>query len=386
MNTSPDRFFSHYGNASHKPRLFFAPGRVNLIGEHTDYNSGYVFPCALNYGTYLWIRSIPEPVMRFASENFDFKIEIPLPSLQNKINHEWVNYPLGVLDQLIRLGKHPNGAELLYSGDIPNGAGLSSSASVEVVTAEAFDALWKLDLKMIDKIHISQKAENEFVGMNCGIMDQFSVAMGQKEMALFLDCGTLDYELVPLKLDEFRLVVSNTNKRRGLTDSKYNERRNECEQAVRDIKKVKQIDTLSDMTLDEFEEVQHSIPDPKIRRRAHHVISENHRVLEAIPALKNGELKKFGRLMNESHDSLKHDYEVTGPELDAMVEAARDVEGVIGSRMTGSGCGGCTVSLVAHPQTDDFVQKVRSVYLKKTGLEPSFYFPEIGQGVRELPQ
>jgi len=382
--TNPSLFFSHYGHHEAEPELFFAPGRVNLIGEHTDYNGGYVFPCALNFGTYLWIREIPEPVMRFASTNFDFKIQIPLQELAQKVNDEWINYPLGVIDQIIKRGSQPRGAELLYSGDIPNGAGLSSSASIELVTVQAIETLWNLKFSMMDKILISQTAENEFVGMNCGIMDQFAVANGQKDKALFLNCDTLDYELVPLELQDYRLIIANTKKRRGLTDSKYNERRSECNQAVQFIKKIKNINTLSGITLKEFLDLQDCISDPVIKRRAHHVISENHRVLEAIPALKAGHFKKFGKLMNESHDSLRRDYEVTGFELDTMVSEARTIDGVIGSRMTGAGFGGCTVSLVAQNQIEMFIDLVGDAYHKKTGLLPEFYLPEIGEGVRQI--
>ncbi|MCD6596874.1 MAG: galactokinase [Bacteroidales bacterium] len=378
------KFFEIYGNPEQEPRLFFAPGRVNLIGEHTDYNGGYVFPCALNYGTYLLIRETNDDFIQFASVNMDWKGTIALDELGIKKGEEWVNYPLGVIDQLKKNGIVPKGGQLLYAGDIPNGAGLSSSASIELVTSYALNKLWKGNLLVIDLVKLSQKAENEFVGMNCGIMDQFAVGMGKKDKALFLNCETLDYELVPLDTKNYRLVIVNTNKRRGLTDSKYNERRKECEIAVKYLSKEKPIQNLSELTLDEFKRRESLIPDETIRKRAKHVISENDRVLKAVPALKEGKLEEFGRLMNESHDSLRYDYEVTGYELDTLVDESRKVTGVIGSRMTGAGFGGCTVSLVEESRVDQFCEEIGESYTKITGLEPDFYLPEVGEGTREL--
>ena len=377
-------FYSVYGKPEHEPHIFFAPGRVNLIGEHTDYNGGYVFPCALNYGTYLLIREIPDKAVSLASTNMDYKADILLTDLHKKHNNEWVNYPLGVIDQMKKKGINPKGAELLYSGDIPNGAGLSSSASIEVVTAYALNELWEANIPKMDMVKLSQKAENEFVGMNCGIMDQFAVGMGQKDSALFLNCDTLDYEIVPLVLKNFKLVISNTNKRRELADSKYNERRSECEKAVDYLNKKKKIRNLSELSLDEFHELESIIPDEVIRSRARHVISENDRVLKAIPALKSGDLELFGQLMNESHDSLKNDYEVTGFELDTLAEEAQKLPGVIGSRMTGAGFGGCTVSLVDKDYVDKFINKLGETYSQKTGLKAVFYIAEVGNGVCEL--
>ena len=383
-DTLKEEFFELYGEDGKKPRLFFAPGRVNLIGEHTDYNGGYVFPCALNYGTYLMVRQTEEPEIKFASVNFDYKAFIFPEDIDKKHNGEWVEYPLGVIDQLKKMGINPSGLELMYSGDIPNGAGLSSSASIELVTAFMLNTLYEKETPMIDLIKISQKAENEFVGMNCGIMDQFAVGMGKKNSALFLNCDTLDYDLVPVKLDDYRLMIVNTNKRRGLTDSKYNERRAECEQAVEYISKNKKIRNLSELSLAEFEKLQSLIPDEIVRKRAMHVISENARVLEAIPALKSTDLKRFGELMNESHNSLRDDYDVTGIELDTLVEEAREIPGCIGSRMTGAGFGGCTVSLVHKDSIEDFIETVGKNYSDRVGLEPVFYQPEIGDGPKEI--
>lgn len=379
-----ERFYSIYNNQNSKPDIYFAPGRVNLIGEHTDYNGGYVFPCALSYGTYLLIRHTDEDVIRLSSTNMDYSANISIADVNQKHGSEWVNYPLGVIDQLMKLGAKPTGAELLFSGNIPNGAGLSSSASIELVTAYALNNLWNLKISKIDLIKISQKAENEFVGMNCGIMDQFAVGMGQESSALFLNCDTLDYEIIPLVLNNYKIVISNTNKRRELADSKYNERRSECEKAVEFLNEKKKIRNLSELSLDEFNLYESFIPNKVIRSRAKHVISENDRVLKAIPALKSGDLKLFGQLMNASHDSLKNDYEVTGIELDTLAEEAQKLPGVIGSRMTGAGFGGCTVSLVDKDQVENFINDLGIVYGQKTGLQADFYVADIGNGVCQL--
>ncbi len=379
-----ERFFSLYGERGKTPAVYFAPGRVNLIGEHTDYNGGYVFPCALNFGTYLVIRPNDEGVVRFASTNFDFRTEVPLDRLSEKVDDQWVNYPLGVINEMIDQGMEPAGFDMLFSGDIPNGAGLSSSASIEMVTADALNDLTGTSLSRLDLVKISQRAENEFVGMNCGIMDQFAVGMGKANHAVFLNCDTLDYELVPLKLKDHRLVITNTNKQRKLTDSKYNERRAECEKAVEYIRREKPIRNLGELSLAEFERLQHLIPDETVRRRAYHVISEDARVLEAIHALKKGDLKRFGELMYESHASLRDNYEVTGIELDTLVDEARQIEGVLGARMTGAGFGGCTVSLVEKDRTDAFIEQLDKAYNAKTGLKADFYVAEVGDGAKRI--
>ena len=379
-----ETFFSLYGTSAGNPAVYFAPGRVNLIGEHTDYNGGYVFPCALNYGTYLLIRKNDEDILRFASTNFDFRTEIPLSRLSEKVDDQWVNYPLGVMNELADQGMKPVGADMLFSGDIPNGAGLSSSASVEMVTAFALNEMTEVALSRLDLVKISQRAENEFVGMNCGIMDQFAVGMGKENHAVFLNCDTLEYDLVPLTLQEYRLVITNTNKKRKLTDSKYNERRAECEKAVAYINRKRSIRNLGELSLAEFEQLQHLIPDETIRRRAYHVVSEDARVIEAVHTLKKGDLKRFGELMYESHASLRDNYEVTGIELDTLVEEASRIPGVIGSRMTGAGFGGCTVSLVEKEKTDLFIEKLDQAYTARTGLKADFYVAEVGDGVKKL--
>jgi len=365
-------------------QFYFSPGRVNLIGEHTDYNGGYVFPCALSFGTYLAIRKIDEPVIRMATTNFDFRAEIPVGPAYEKIADEWVNYPLGVISELTKRGVKISGLEMLYSGNIPNKSGLSSSASIELVTAVALNELLNLGISRIDLVKIGRAAENNFVGVNCGIMDQFAVGMGKKDHAIFLKCDTLDYELVPIKLDGYKLVIANTNKPRGLADSKYNERVAECQTAVKMLSAGKPISLLAEMNLSDFAKNEHFITDEVIKRRARHVISENDRTFEAVEVLKAGDLIRFGQLMNDSHDSLRDDYEVTGIELDTLVAESRKIPGVIGSRMTGAGFGGCTVSLVKDESIDQMIAEVGKNYLLKTGLKAEFYVAEIGNGAQRI--
>ena len=377
-------FIERFGSSENQTFSFFAPGRVNLIGEHTDYNGGYVFPCAINFGTYLIIRKNNSNQLRFASKNFDYSTEINISDRYQKINDQWINYPLGVIDEMAADGHNVTGLDLLYFGNIPNGAGLSSSASIETVTAFALNELFGMKYDLWELIKLSQKAENEFIGVNCGIMDQFAVTMGKENHALFLNCATLDYEAIPLIMDGHKLIISNTNSRRGLTDSKYNERRSECEAAVEMLNEKKQIENLSALNYAEFMSMKELVSDPIVFRRAKHVISENNRVLNAIEALKNNELVKFGELMNQSHDSLRDDYEVTGTELDTLVEEARKLEGVLGSRMTGAGFGGCTVSLIKEEIIEDFKIKVGKAYFDRTGLVPEFYVAAVGDGIKEV--
>ncbi|TSA35248.1 MAG: galactokinase [Porphyromonadaceae bacterium] len=364
--------------------FYFSPGRVNLIGEHTDYNGGYVFPCALSFGTYLAVRKIDEPVIRMATTNFDFKAEIPVSPAYQKIGEEWVNYPLGIISELTRRGIKIPGLEMLFSGNIPNKSGLSSSASIELVTAVALNDLLNLGISRIELVKIGRAAENNFVGVNCGIMDQFAVGMGKKDHAICLKCDTLDYELVPIKLEGYKLVIANTNKSRGLADSKYNERVAECQTAVRMLSAGKPISLLAEMNLGDFSVYEHLITDEVIKRRARHVISENDRTFEAVEVLKAGDLIRFGQLMNASHDSLRDDYEVTGIELDTLVAESRKIPGVIGSRMTGAGFGGCTVSLVKNESINRMIREVGENYLAKTGLKADFYVAEIGNGAQKI--
>jgi len=379
-----EKFFEKYGNRNEKPVLFFSPGRVNLIGEHTDYNGGYVFPCALNYGTYLLVRRIKGNKIRFSTLNFNSDEEAEIDGLFVNTGKNWINYPLGIINEFLRRDVKLEGLELLYFGDVPNGAGLSSSASIEMVTAVALNELFNTGFSTLELVKLSQRAENEFVGMNCGIMDQFAAGFGKKDHAIFLNCDTLAYENVPVILEDCSLIITNTNKRRGLTDSKYNERRAECDRAVEHLQAYKPIRNLSQLNTDDIPLLEKYITDPLVRNRAKHVISENGRVLEAVKALKDNNIYRFGELMNLSHDSLRDDYDVTGTELDTLVYEGRRFPGVIGTRMTGAGFGGCTVTIVRTQDSANFMIKLADIYKKKTGLMPDFYQPEIGNGAGRL--
>ncbi len=377
-------FKNKFGNRTNNPVFFFSPGRVNLIGEHTDYNNGFVFPCALDYGTYAAAALNDSNTIRLRTLNFDFELDAETSGFTKNKDGEWVNYPLGIFDEFRKKNIVLSGVDILYYGNIPNGAGLSSSASIELVTAIALDNLYKAGLNRLEMVKMSQSAENNFVGMNCGIMDQFAVGFGEIQKAIFLNCDTLEYSAVPVELGEYKLLIANTNKRRGLTDSKYNERRSECEQAVSLFSGIRKIDHLSQLSIEDLPLLENTILDPVIFKRARHIISENNRVLEAVNVLHNGDLIKFGALMNESHDSLKDDYDVTGIELDTLVYEARKIDGVIGSRMTGAGFGGCTVSIVKNTEVDSFIETLGLKYKEITGLTADFYKPLIGDGARVL--
>ncbi|MCD4729477.1 MAG: galactokinase [Bacteroidales bacterium] len=378
------KFIKINGGDAEDIQVFFAPGRVNLIGEHTDYNGGYVLPYSLQYGTYLLVRTIKDPKVKFKSMNFPITAEVCQKLEILPIGSEWINYPLGVLREFHNRNLPVPGMQLLYAGDIPNGAGLSSSASIEVVTAYAINSLVQNKLTDLNIVQIAQQAENEFVGMQCGIMDQFAVTMGKRDHVIFLNCETLAYELVPLQLREYKIIISDTKIKRVLADSKYNERRSQCEEAVMILNKDIKIKNLSDLDIDAFKKLQDKITDPVIKKRAKHVIYENQRVLDSVKALKNGNFKKFGMLMYESHNLLKKDYEVSCGELDILVEEAKMVEGVLGSRMTGGGFGGCTVSIVQANQIETFKQNVGNNYTNQTGITPDFYIAEIGDGVKRI--
>jgi len=384
INFMKEEFFRKFGDRAKDPVVFYSPGRVNLIGEHTDYNGGYVFPCALDFGTSLVARKIEKPEIRLASLNFPGDTVISVSSSYTAIQGSWTNYPVGVINEFAKKGISAPGLELLFYGDIPNGAGLSSSASIELVMAVAMNELTASRLDTMELVKIGQRAENLFVGMNCGIMDQFAVAFGRKDHAINLNCDTLVYKYAPLRLGTRRLIITNTNKRRGLTDSKYNERRSECEKAVEYISAHRRISNLSELTVNDLSLLDKCIPDEVVRRRARHVITENARTLGAISALEKDDIETFGRLMNESHDSLCTDYEVTGVELDTLVYEGRRLPGVTGTRMTGAGFGGCTVSIVEGEHAGAFMEKLGAVYTGKTGLKADFYLPGIGDGARRI--
>jgi len=379
-----EEFFRLYGDRANEPVLFYSPGRVNLIGEHTDYNGGYVFPCALDFGTYLLARRSSGQEIRMNSLNFPGEVTVPVPLNYMPIPKSWTNYPVGVINEFARKGIGAPAMEMLFTGDIPNGAGLSSSASIEMVTAVAMNEMTGAGLEMMEMVKMGQKAENGFVGMNCGIMDQFAVGFGKKDHAINLNCDTLVYRYAPLNLGDRRLIITNTNKRRGLTDSKYNERRSECEMAVTLISEHRPIRNLSELTVSDLWMLDKYIADPVVRKRAKHIITENGRTLDAIKALENNDIELSGKLMNESHDSLCTDYEVTGTELDTLVYEGRKLPGVVGTRMTGAGFGGCTVSIVESRHAVEFMKRLGEVYSAKTGLTAEFYLPGIGDGARRI--
>ena len=368
-------------------RAFFAPGRVNLIGEHTDYNGGHVFPCALTIGTYAVARKRYDRKLRFFSMNFEHLgiIESSLDELKPMKEAGWTNYPKGVMWAFGERGMHLDcGLDILLNGNIPNGSGLSSSASVEVVTGFILKSLYGFDVSNQDLALIGQFSENNFNGVNCGIMDQFAIAMGKKDNAIFLDTATLEYEYAPVKLQGAKIVISCSNKKRGLGSSKYNERRSECEMALSEIQSGMGIETLGDLTEEQFESVKMAIKDEDRRKRAKHAVYENQRTIKAVEALKANDITLFGKLMNESHVSLRDDYEVAGEELDTLVEAAWKIDGVIGSRMTGAGFGGCTVSIVKDEAVDRFIDQVGKTYKETIGYAADFYVVEIGSGPCEL--
>ena len=369
-------------------RFYFSPGRVNLIGEHTDYNGGHVFPCALTIGTYGVARKRADRKIRLYSENFSKMgvIETSLDDLVYRDSAGWTNYPKGIVWTFQEKG-YPveKGFDMLMYGNIPNGSGLSSSASVELLMGIILKDLFGYeDLTMINLALIGQYGENNFNGMNCGIMDQFAIAMGKKDHAIFLDTQNLQYEYAPIRMDGYKIVIAASNKKRRLTDSKYNERRAECEEALKDIQSVKKIQALGELTEEEFEQVKDAVKDPVCRKRAKHAVYENQRTIQAVKALKNNDLETFGKLMNESHVSLRDDYEVTGKELDTLVEAAWKQDGVIGSRMTGAGFGGCTVSIVKEEAVDAFIKNVGEIYEREIAYEADFYVVQIAHGTTRI--
>ena len=368
-------------------RVFFSPGRVNLIGEHTDYNGGHVFPCALSFGTYGAIALRDDKVVRMYSENFDDKgiISFDIENLKNDKEHDWANYPKGVIDVLRKHGYDVNkGFDMVVYGNIPNGAGLSSSASLELLMAVMMNDIYDFNIDRVELVKYCQDAENDFIGVNCGIMDQFAIGMGKDSSAILLDCNTLDYKYSNVNLKDEVIVIANTNKRRGLADSKYNERRGECEEALKELQGELKINALGELTEDEFEKNKHLIKNDVRAKRAKHAVYENQRTLKAVKALENNDIDTFGKLMNESHNSLRDDYEVTGKEFDTLVDLASKQEGTIGSRMTGAGFGGCTVSIVKKPMVEKFIENVGKEYKEKIGYDADFYVANIGSGTREI--
>ncbi len=367
--------------------VYFAPGRVNLIGEHTDYNGGHVFPCALTIGTYAAARKRADDKLRFYSMNFEKLgiIESSIADLKPEKEAQWTNYPKGVMWAFEKRGyQMPCGLDIVLYGNIPNGSGLSSSASLEVLTGYLLRDLFGFEVTNVDLALIGQYSENNFNGMNCGIMDQFASAMGKKDNAIFLDTADLSYEYAPLVLEGAKIVVTNSKVKHSLVDSEYNVRRSECEKALEELQTVISINGLGDLSEEQFEQYKTAIKDEVRVRRAKHAVYENQRTIRAVEALKKNDLALFGRLMNESHVSLRDDYQVSCEEIDVLVEEAWKVPGVIGSRITGGGFGGCTVSIVKDEAVDEFQQKVGAAYKERVGKEADFYVVEIGDGPAKL--
>jgi len=368
-------------------RTYFAPGRVNLIGEHTDYNGGHVFPCALTIGTYAVVRLRDDKKTRMYSMNFENLgiMENNIENLKASKEADWTNYPLGMVWTFKQKGfSIDKGFDMLLFGNIPNGSGLSSSASVEVVTGVMLNDMFNCGIDNKEISLLGQYSENNYNGVNCGIMDQFAVAMGKADNAIFLDTATLEFEYAPIKLSNSKIVIACSNKKRGLGDSKYNERRSQCETALAELQKKLSIKSLGELSPEEFEANKELITDDVNRVRAKHAVYENQRTIDAVKALKANDIVKFGKLMNESHVSLRDDYEVTGIELDTLVETSWEQKGVIGSRMTGAGFGGCTVSIVENDAIDSFIENVGKTYKEKIGYAADFYVVEIGEGARRI--
>ena len=364
-------------------RSYFAPGRVNLIGEHTDYNGGHVFPCALTLGTYGIVRSRSDRKLRFYSANFERLgvIETSLDELVPDPKANWTNYPKGVMWAFEKRGyKLTHGLDILIYGNIPNGSGLSSSASLEVLTGVILKDTYGFDVSMVDIALIGQDSENNFNGCNCGIMDQFSSAMGKKDHAIFLDTNTLHYEYAPVVLEDAKIVITNSKVKHSLVDSAYNDRRNECETALKELKTAVKIESLGELTEEEYEAHKDVIKDAVRQKRAKHAVYENQRTIRAVEALKNQDVELFGKLMNASHESLRYDYEVSCKEIDILVDLAQAMPGVLGSRITGGGFGGCTVSIVKNDAVDTFISEIGKTYQEKVGHEAEFYVVDIGDG------
>lgn len=366
--------------------LFFAPGRINLIGEHTDYNGGHVLPCAITLGTYAVSAKREDSQIRLRSENFP-EIGMVCFDLYDPVYRKednWANYPKGMIRYLLEAGhKIDSGLDIIFNGNIPNGAGLSSSASIEMLTGAVLKEIFGLDVSDHDLVLTGKRVENEFIGVNSGMMDQFAVQKGKKDMAILLDCEKLEHELIPVVLDGYKIVIMNTNKRRELAASKYNERRSECEAALSELQQYQKLKSLGELTVQEFEKLEARLSCDTLRKRARHAVSENERTLLAAKALKANDLKTFGELINASHRSLRDDYEVTGAELDVLSETAWE-EGALGARMTGAGFGGCAIAIVESEKTDSFIQAVSSQYLDKTGYEASFYIADISDGAKKM--
>jgi len=380
-----ERFLERFGRTDVEPEVFFAPGRVNLIGEYTDFTGGLVFPCGVDRGTMLIARRSHDSRYRLTSTNFDLTAELAQDEIDRTYGDNWINYPLGVFDRFRRGGVELDGVDCLFAGNIPNGAGLSSSASIEIVTAFAVNELFGAGRSLLELVQLAQAAENEFVGMQCGIMDQFAVAFAREDHAMQLDCGSLDHRQVPLALGDHAILVSNTNQRRELNESAYNDRVAECARALAALRERLPISTLGQLTPEHFADHADALEDdPVAARRARHIADENARVRAAVPALESGDLAAFGQLMNASHESLRELFEVSSDPLDHLVRLAREQPGVLGSRLTGAGFGGCTVTLLPSAGIPAFERAVGKAYRDATGLTADFYVISPGSGVGRI--
>lgn len=380
-----DKFTEIFGEQAEA--TFFSPGRINLIGEHTDYNGGHVFPCAISLGTYGAARKREDNKLRFYSANFEDLgiIETSLDDLKYDKKDNWVNYAKGMIYFLKETGHDiDKGMDIFIEGNIPNGSGLSSSASLEMLIGVIAQELFNLDIDRVDLVKLGMETENKFIGVNSGIMDQFAVGMGKQNQAILLDTNTLEYSYAPVDMGNNVIVIMNTNKRRELADSKYNERRSECETAVGELQAKLDINTLGELDAQTFDEYAYLIEDENRLKRARHAVWENQRTMQAQAALEEGDLEKFGRLVNASHVSLEHDYEVTGIELDTLAHTAWKQEGVLGARMTGAGFGGCGIAIVDKDKVEAFKENVGKVYTEKIGYAPAFYIAEIADGTKVL--
>ncbi|MQS75955.1 galactokinase [Lactobacillus halodurans] len=387
MDTS--KILTGYENTFNKPaeKLFFSPGRINLIGEHTDYNGGNVFPCAISLGTYAAFGNRSDQTIQMYSENIPDKgiINVSLDKLEYDKADDWANYLKGMIYLIVKAGyKIDHGFNLYIHGNLPDGAGLSSSASIELLMGNILNDVFNLGIDQLDIVKMGQQNENNYIGVNSGIMDEFAIGMGKKDQATLLDTNTMKYQYAPVELGDHVIVIMNTNKQRALTDSKYNERRSECEQALALLQKKLDIKSLGDLSIDEFDRNTYLINDATLLRRARHAVFENQRTLKAVKYLQDNNLVEFGKLVNASHISLHYDYEVTGVELDSLVEAAWQQPGVLGARMVGAGFGGCAIAFVEKDQVDNFKENVGKIYKDKVGYAADFYIAEISDGPSEL--
>lgn len=383
MNLTIKQFIEVYGDGGNI-RKFKSPARINIIGEHTDYNGGYVFPCALDFGTYAIARKREDNIIKLNSLLFDEVVLVSIDELEYKEEHNWANYAKGVVDEFLKAGYKLGGFEILINSDMPLSSGLSSSASLEILISKVLDSLFELNVSSQEMAILSQKAENNYMGLNCGIMDQFIIANGEQNMAMLLQCNTLKYEQIPLNLGEYKIVICNTKKPRKLIESKYNERLSECKKGLDLLKKYVNISCLCELSEDNFLKFKDKIEDETIRKRVEHAVYETVRTFEAKNAMVSGDLEKLGQCIIGSHNSLRDLYEVTGFELDTMVESALKQDGVLGARMVGAGFGGCAISLVHKDKIDSFIENVGDMYFKETSLKAEFYIANVGNGVEEL--